>query len=264
MSIQRYVEQLIDDIRLAANDLDRKDSQLEEVLGQFDENDFLDDEEDDYFEEDLFPISEITGIEQMYLPPPEKLNNEQCEKLSGELKKLLYVYNLRLKFPGSLPYKERYSLIYKIWEEEYPVIPDDEWVDISFCRREKHSCPLSELCSSCDENEKDASDHSNKQDDIAENTINDLLTDDEKVLDFLKNKELYEDDDDEGAFFEKINGFYSDNTNKNIDETPLPKLCQACRKNYLENSEVHLFCSMKRNNHSKGKNFDCGNFEKSK
>lgn len=150
--MQRYIEQLIEDIHKASWNT-RAPHEIWE-LSEADPDDEIDTEDLSYVEQCIYgeeiPISEITGIEAITLPPPEKLNDEQQTLLVVELEKLLLNYHFHLDFPTNYPLHLRYPFIRDLWSESHVPLSIGE-NHIEFCSYEEESCPFPGYCKTCEE-----------------------------------------------------------------------------------------------------------------
>jgi len=174
--MEKYVEQLIEDIRKATwNEKPPHDLWVE---SKADPDNELELEDMSYVEKYLYgekeSISSITGIETHFLPPPEKLTKKQKELLSKELEKLLSIHHFELDFPRKYPHHLRYSFIRNFWDEEH-VAMSFGTSHIEFCEYEKEKCPFPGYCKTCDEVEAQMK----FDEESANRNINDNLGDDE-------------------------------------------------------------------------------------
>jgi hypothetical protein len=150
--MQRYIEQLIEDIHKATWDLKPPHPLWEESGADPDNELELEDMSyvEKYIDGDMVPISDITGIGQEQLPPPEQLSQEQQALLATELEKLLQYFHFRLDFPLDYPAHMRYSFIWDFWEEEHVPLSFGE-SHIEFCEYDEELCPFPGYCNSCRE-----------------------------------------------------------------------------------------------------------------
>jgi len=148
--MQRYVEQLISDIRKATWIINPPAEEWEGV----DLNNEAEVEDIAYIEKTVFgkkkSISEITGIEKKLLPPPKKLNKEQQKVLAVELEHLLHHFNLYPNFPKNLPDHLKYGVIWGIWNKKYVPVSFGE-NHIELCNFELENCPFPGYCNTCKE-----------------------------------------------------------------------------------------------------------------
>lgn len=145
--MQRYVEQLIEDINIKIVDappvtdysviLD--ETELEEIL-----------------ESEMSPdirkttIAEVVGIEKMYLPPVEKLKKDDFHPLGDAVSRLWKAYHLHPMFPENVPPSLRYHCLREHWEDE--IIADfNGEICIEVCNYDCDNCPLEKYCTVCDE-----------------------------------------------------------------------------------------------------------------
>lgn len=162
--MERYIEQLIEDIRRAGwrirppheiwHDVDLENEAEQEDISHVEKYIYGTEEK----------ISSITGIDQIMLPATEKLTNEQSGLLASELEKLLNIFHFHLDFPDKFPLHLRYPLIRNFWNEEHVPISFGE-SHIEFCSYDKDDCPFSGYCNICEEMEEEM-----KMDEQRENT----------------------------------------------------------------------------------------------
>lgn len=151
--MQRYLEQLIDDIHKART-IVRPPSEVWEYTDMDNEGEI----EDMVFAETFLygkpqPLSQITGIPREQLPNADILSQEQAARLSKELEDLLLHYNFVPDFPESFPLAKRYSFLLTIWPNEYVELSFGEY-HIEFCDLDKDNCPFPGYCKICDEVDK--------------------------------------------------------------------------------------------------------------
>jgi hypothetical protein len=153
--MQRYIEQLIDDLHKATWGMKPPHEIWEE--SEADPDDELELEDMSYVEKylygDAIPISGITGIAQEQLPPAERLSEEQQALLAVELEKLLQYFHFYLDFPKDYPAHLRYEFIRKFWEEKHVPLSFGE-NHIEFCDYDVEHCPFPGYCNSCKEVEE--------------------------------------------------------------------------------------------------------------
>lgn len=143
--MEKYIQQLIDDIRTAG----LKIKPPHEVWEYADPDDEIELEDISQVEKYVYgeeiPISTITGIDDIMLPPPHKLSKNQMAALAEELEKLLELKNFALEFPENLPMHMRYPFIKKFWEEKH-VEMSFGTSHIEFCQYEPENCPYPDYC----------------------------------------------------------------------------------------------------------------------
>lgn len=196
--MQRYIEQLIDDLRQAASlappdiiddpeidDEEALEMELEEaeriVSGPFEK------------------LSDIVGIPKKMLPGPDRLNTDHVSMLVPEIEKLLNAYNFYPDYPENVPYNLLYKALYNIWDDEFVKVNSGQY-HIEFCDYDKDNCPFPGYCDFCndnfsDENEIPENDFSIKANDLKGNENN--IQQDFRQIE----QEYYKDDeitDDEG------------------------------------------------------------------
>ncbi len=150
MSIQRYLEQLIEEIDEKMNiPLPGSIRELKEQ-GFFFESDDL----DERMEFHSIPLTRYSNILKESLPPPEKLSLKQSKMLVEKIYNLLENWNFHLEYPETTPIKEKYQLIYNHWEEFE--VPTSGWhCHQDFCTGNCEDCEVKNHCQSFKEWEAD-------------------------------------------------------------------------------------------------------------
>lgn len=275
--MQRYIEQLIGDIRQATWNMKPPHKLWEE--SEADPDDELELEDMSYVEQYIYgekePIAQITGIEQGQLPPPEKLTEEQQTLLVTELERLLQYFHFYLDFPVNYPVHLRYPFILKLWEEDHVPLSFGE-SHIEFCDYDEENCPFPGYCQNCKEYKEQLKydeEHISPFDFNID--VNDLLLTPEQMEAWMEQMENFDPEEDSSSSFltemdeldaivsEGINGFYDDDGNKiDMHSVPVPGLCIICRKYQTEDKEENLLCDMNRYDQRNETDFRCGAFEK--
>jgi hypothetical protein len=156
--MELYISQLISDIHEAT----WRVKPPHEIWDDADPENEGEMEDLSYLEEYVYgnpeKISSITGINTEFLPPPEKLNDEQAARLALELEKLLNVFHFCLDFPDEFPMHLRYPFIRDMWDEEHVPISFGE-SHIEFCDYdEEEYCPFEGYCDTCQEFDEEVND----------------------------------------------------------------------------------------------------------
>jgi len=145
MSIDLYVKQLSEDLRLAAqknlveheNNHDLTSDNFEEHIKEVEK----------YIYGDMEPLSKIVGIHTVQLPPPEQLSEAQQSQLYDEMEQLLNAFNFYPDFPENLPGHFKYQVMRSRWDDEH-VFMSSGHSHLEFCEYEPKDCPFpSEFCS---------------------------------------------------------------------------------------------------------------------
>lgn len=276
--MQRYIEQLVNDIRAATlNVQPPHEIWLESGA---DPDDELELEDMSYVEEFVYgkkkKISEITGIETCMLPPPRKLSDEQKALLASELVKMLEVFHFYPDFPAGFPDHLKYPFIRKLWNKKHVPLSFGE-NHIEFCDYDETNCPFPGYCKTCEEVSAqmkfDEEQCKGKSFDF-DFDIKELLPTPQQVEAWFKEREKDEKqgfspleilpgaEPDENGFIPYYNGFYDDDGNKiSPDTVPVPGLCIVCCKYQEDDWDENLLCLMTRNDQRNESNFECGGFE---
>jgi hypothetical protein len=146
MSIDLYVKQLAEDLRLATANSSRKQNELplssEDSLAKHFE------EVENYLTGDQVPLSEILGISTAQLPPPDKLNEQQQILLYNEMENLMNANNFYPDFPENIPTSIKYTVMRDHWDNEHVDMPSGS-SHIEFCNYEPAECPFPEKYCTC-------------------------------------------------------------------------------------------------------------------
>lgn len=148
--MQRYIDQLIEDLREASWNLNAPHEIWEESGAdpcnevELEDLSFI----EEYVYGEKSPISYITGIDLELLPPSELLTIEHQALLAIELENLLMCYHFYLDFPEDYPAHLRYSFILNFWKEEHVLLSFGE-NHIELCDYDEENCPFPGYCISC-------------------------------------------------------------------------------------------------------------------
>ncbi len=197
--MERYIQQLIDDIHKATWNLNPPHKLWEESNANPDDELELEDMSyiEQYVEGEEQPISQITGIDQEQLPPEERLTTEQQALLATELETLLQNFHFVLDFPETFPAYRRYPFIRDFWNEEHVPLSFGE-SHIEFCEYDVENCPFPDFCATCREfadQMKYDEEHGGSADfDI---DVADLLPSPDEMEDFFRRKENSQDEEED-------------------------------------------------------------------
>ncbi len=151
--MQRYIEQLIEDINAAT----WKVRPPREIWDSVDLENECEIDDISYVEKYVYgeeePISKITGVDVVQLPPAERLSDDQKSELAAKLEKLLEIHHFKLEFPNEYPMYLRYAFIFNFWHEEH-VEMSFGTSHIEFCDFEEKNCPFPGYCTTCKEIEE--------------------------------------------------------------------------------------------------------------
>lgn len=152
--MQRYVEQLVQDIRSATRNI-RPPNPV--WLNSGADPDSETEAQDMAYPEQFntakeASVSVIAGIDTLLLPPADKLTENQKTLLSIELEKLLDVCHIKLDFPENYPNNLRYKIIRSIWNEKV-VAMSFGTTHFTLCDYDRSTCPFPGYCEICDEME---------------------------------------------------------------------------------------------------------------
>jgi hypothetical protein len=140
MKMDRYVEQLIEDIR---NSESKADSRISEIVEYVDYFDYLPLEEDSNLHG--VKLSDLVDIDRIFFPDRLLLNDNHITMLVNAIDKLWKAYGLNPVFPDELPDNIKYCQFRNYLNQVvYPV--KGKMVDIELCDYLPHQCPFGELC----------------------------------------------------------------------------------------------------------------------
>lgn len=172
--MHRYIEQLIEDFRQRRQVV----KPPHEIWDEADPTDPVELEDISYVEAylygDAMPVSDITGIDQIMLPPADKLTSEQAGKLAIEMELLLNHFHLFPDFPAHFSGHLRYPFLYDLWNNEYVSLSFGE-NHIEFCSYDESECPFPGYCTSCEEFRKEKETGAKAGDLPEDFDVNDLL-----------------------------------------------------------------------------------------
>ncbi len=139
--MQRYVEQLIGDLREAKKrprpPKMELPPELEFVRGA-----------EEYLHGELYEMRELFGLEKEQFPPTEKLNSEQIKMLVSEFEQLWLAFNCRPIFPDGLPESIKYKILVDYLEHKTSYVTDGG-NNFEFCTYDPDSCPFPEEFCTC-------------------------------------------------------------------------------------------------------------------
>ena len=139
--MQRYVEQLIEDLQEAA-----QKSPVAKVFT--------------YTSTTKTEPIEVDNLEQLFdfvfekFPAPELLEAEQMEEISEAILSLWKAYNLYTILPNELPPKDKYQLLISTWCERAVKYSPSDFYKIEFCNKTPQKCLFKSHCL-CTETEED-------------------------------------------------------------------------------------------------------------
>jgi len=138
--MEKYVQQLVDDLREAATKVHEPDP-LWHVDGSEELEGFEDVER--FLHGPLEKLSAIVGIESVVFPPAERLTEGQQATLFSEMEALLAAYFFVPDFPDGLPITLRYRLLRTHWDDEYVFMGAGAGEShIEFCAYVVQECPF--------------------------------------------------------------------------------------------------------------------------
>lgn len=146
--MDRYVQQLIEDMKLAA----LKVPAPGDLWAPVDMNNAAEVDDIAFAERYLHgtpqPLEEIVGVAHIALPPAEKLNRQQALQLSNALIQLLEAFHFYPDFPEGLPTTLKYQLLRDEWIKPHVFVGAGE-SHIEFCYDYLGNCPFPEEFCEC-------------------------------------------------------------------------------------------------------------------
>jgi len=147
--MQRYVEQLIEDVRAIATNPPHL-SANKGVLFSTDTADDIIDDAERFVSGDQINMSVIVGLPKSALPDHSRLTDKQIKWLTSELILMLNAWNFNPEFPCKLPVRLQYQAIRDHWDDETVYVRTGT-VHIEYCSYDRDECPFPEYCTFCDE-----------------------------------------------------------------------------------------------------------------
>lgn len=143
-NLDRYIAQLVEDLRYSAENLPDPN-----VVAEFDEESLPEElkmfaDVERYMHGKAKKIAIVTGIETEKFPPAERLNEAQISLLVSEITRLLAAYGFYSDFPDKLPDEWKYRVLRNHWEEEVVYAGGEGVVNFEFCSYEPDVCPFPE------------------------------------------------------------------------------------------------------------------------
>ncbi len=139
--MQRYVEQLIEDIR-KGKDFVPEDVKLSDDYEEFAER-MMELENSDEIE-----LSKLFQLEKVMFPAIEKLSNEQIDLITNELLELWEAFYIEAIYPEKLPNSLLYPLLVLKLDAKIQYWPG--WItSIEFCNYDLEQCPFGEVYCTC-------------------------------------------------------------------------------------------------------------------
>ncbi len=150
MLMQRYIEQLIEDILEAKKTPRPPKMFLPQELEMFRGP-------EEYLHGKQYEIGKLFGLEKKQFPPIEKLNERQIKLLVKEIIKLWEVFNFIPDFPEGLPEKIKYNILVEYLEHKTTYVSEGN-NHFEFCTYDPESCPFPEEFCTCKDFEIDDDD----------------------------------------------------------------------------------------------------------
>ena len=141
--MQRYINQLIEDLRAAKNQVP-PEPKLSEDYEEFEKQMF------EMETSPSIPMKQLFGISYDELPPPEKLTEEQMQQLIDAIFETWAAFNCSAEFPDDVPIKLQYDLVRDQFADPIHYMPGYS-MDFDFCIAWCPECKITEYCTLKDE-----------------------------------------------------------------------------------------------------------------
>ena len=139
--MQRYTEQLIEDIREAKKRPRPPKMFLPQELE-------MSRGPEEYLHGKQYKLGKLFGLEKKQFPPIEKLSKKQIKLLVKEIIRLWEAFNFIPDFPEGLPEKFKYDILVDYLEHKTTYVSEGG-LHIEFCTYEPASCPFPEEFCMC-------------------------------------------------------------------------------------------------------------------
>ena len=141
--MEKYIKQLVEDIRNAHRQLTKEETEKAETFEQHIE------EVERYIagEEDLIQqtFGYHCGLNKEQFPPPKRLTAEQMNTLCDAFEKLLFSWNTHADFPDNLPIAMAYETLISVLDRKF-LTPTSGFTGLEFCDLEPEECRFKEYC----------------------------------------------------------------------------------------------------------------------
>ena len=139
--MQKYVEQLIDDMQIAQKRPRPPKMELPPEL------EFMRGAEE-FLHGDLYEMGNLFGLEKLQFPTVDRLNSKQINLFVLEFEKLWYAFNYIPDFPDGLPDTVKYKLFVDYLDYSTNHVSQGHQ-HIEFCSYDLESCPFPEEFCQC-------------------------------------------------------------------------------------------------------------------
>ena len=143
MSLQRYLEQLVGDIRESAKNRDTNVQYPPELVRA------PDNIPEHLAHLEVIPAQEVykwMRLDPETFPPADKLNDDQIIYFCNILRQLFEHYNYEIEMPIGLPFRLVYEYLIKAFYK-FETCKQGETINvISFCNGDEANCPFGEYC----------------------------------------------------------------------------------------------------------------------
>ena len=141
--MERYIQQLVEDIQNAHRQLTKEETEKVETFEQHIE------EVERFLEgaEDLIQqnFGYHCNLHKEQFPPPERLTSEQMNKVCEAFDQLLFTWNIHADFPDNLPIEMAYETLVSVLDRKF-IIPISGFVGLEFCDYVPEECIFKEYC----------------------------------------------------------------------------------------------------------------------
>jgi len=141
--MEKYITQLVEDIRKAHRQLTKEETEKAETFEQHIE-------EVERFiagEEDLIQHSfgYHCSLNKEQFPPSSRLTFEQMNTVCDTFEKLLFTWNIHADFPDELPVEMAYETLVSVLDRKF-IIPTSGFIGLEFCDYAPEECRFKEHC----------------------------------------------------------------------------------------------------------------------
>jgi len=141
--MQRYIDQLIEDLRKAKNHVP-SEPKFSEDYEEFEEQMFAIETAPDV------PMKKLFGVSYEELPPPERLTDSQMQQLIDAIVDTWEAFNCSADFPENVPLKLKYELIRDEFADPIHYMPGYS-MHYDFCSGWCPECRIIDYCKTKDE-----------------------------------------------------------------------------------------------------------------
>ena len=141
--MEKYIKQLVEDIRKAHRQLTKEETEKAETFEQhIEEVERFIAGEDDLIQK---TFGYHCNLSKEQFPPPKRLTFEQMNKICEALDNLLFSWNTRADFPDELPVAMAYETLVSVLDRKF-ITPTSGFIGLEFCDYLPEECRFKEYC----------------------------------------------------------------------------------------------------------------------